>query len=79
MTVGRRESQITLRAQPESTEDSALTDIGDGRSNSDFDAGVAFLGQFSLEELVQLSVEHTVSNKLAALRDSALRCSHGPC
>ena len=35
-------------------------DIGDGGSNTDFDAGVALLGKFSLEELVQLSVEDAV-------------------
>ena len=29
-----------------------LTDIGDGGSHSDFDTGVAFLGELALEEFV---------------------------
>ena len=39
---------------------SADDDIGDGWSNADFDAGVALLGEFSLEEFVQLGVENTI-------------------
>lgn len=42
-------------------------DIGDGRSNTDFDTRVSLLGQFTLEELVQLSVEHTISDELSPL------------
>jgi hypothetical protein len=37
-----------------------LTDIGDSRRDSDFNAGVALLSQFALEELVQFSIEDTV-------------------
>jgi hypothetical protein len=43
-------------------------DVGDGGSNSDFDARVSFLGQFTLEKLVQLGVEDTICDKLSPLR-----------
>lgn len=42
-------------------------DIGDGGGNADFDAGVALLGKLTLEELVQLGVEDTVSDELSPL------------
>lgn len=42
-------------------------DIGDGRGDADLDAGVALLGQLTLEELVQLGIENTVSDELSAL------------
>lgn len=35
-------------------------DVGDGGSDADFDARVALLSEFALEELVQLGVENTV-------------------
>ena len=56
----------------------ARTDICDGRSDSDFDSRVAFLSEFSLEELVQLCVEDTIGNELPALGDSTL-LSAGHC
>lgn len=43
-------------------------DIGDGRCNSDFDAGVSFLRKFALEELVQFGVEDTICDELSPLR-----------
>ena len=52
------------------------TDICDCGSYSDFDTRVTFLRQFSLEELVQFCVEHTVGDELSALRDSTLLGSH---
>lgn len=42
-------------------------DVGDGGGDADFDAGVSLLGQLALEELVQLGVEHTVSDELSPL------------
>lgn len=42
-------------------------DVGDGGGNADFDAGVTLLGQLTLEELVQLGVEHTVGDELSPL------------
>lgn len=42
-------------------------DVGDGRGNADFDPGVTLLGQLTLEELVQLGVEHTVGDELSPL------------
>jgi hypothetical protein len=53
------------------------TDISNRRGYSDFDAGVAFLCQLTLEEFVQFSVEDTVSDELAALGDGTLCSSHG--
>ena len=35
-------------------------DVGDGWGDADLDAGVALLGELTLEELVQLGVEDTV-------------------
>ncbi len=43
-------------------------DVGDGGSNSDFDTRVSLLRKFTLEELVQLSVENTICDKLSPLR-----------
>jgi hypothetical protein len=43
-------------------------DVGDGGSDADFDSRVSLLGQFTLEELVQLSVEDTIGNELSPLR-----------
>lgn len=40
----------------------ANDDVGDGGCDADFDAGVSLLGQFTLEELVQLGEEDTVLN-----------------
>jgi hypothetical protein len=48
------------------------TDVGDGGSDADLDAGVALLGQLTLEELVQLGIEDTVGDELSALGDSTL-------
>jgi hypothetical protein len=48
--------------------------VGDGGSNSDFYARVSFLGQFTLEELVQLGVEDTICDKLSPLRAVELKC-----
>ncbi|KAB8343274.1 hypothetical protein FH972_022862 [Carpinus fangiana] len=42
-------------------------DVGDGRGHAHFDAGVAFLSELALEELVQLGVEDTIGDKLSAL------------
>lgn len=42
-------------------------DVGDGRGDADFDAGVTLLGQLALEELVELGVEDTVSDELSPL------------
>lgn len=46
---------------------SANDDIGDGGGNTHFHAGVTFLSQLALEELVELGVEDTVGDELAAL------------
>ena len=62
--------------RPISKRKNSRTDIGDGGSNSDFDTRVTLLGQLTLEELVQLSVEDTVRNELAALGDRTLWNSH---
>jgi hypothetical protein len=35
-------------------------DIGDGGGDADFDARVAFLGEFALEEFIEFGVENTV-------------------
>jgi hypothetical protein len=35
-------------------------DVGNGGSDADFDARVAFFGQFTLEEFVQFGVEDSV-------------------
>ena len=42
-------------------------DVGDGRSDTDFDTRVALLGQLTLEELVEFGVEDTVSYELPTL------------
>lgn len=42
-------------------------DVRDGGRDADFDAGVTLLGEFALEELVQLGVENTVSDELSPL------------
>lgn len=42
-------------------------DVGDGGSDADLDAGVALLGELTLEELVELGVEDTVSDELSPL------------
>jgi hypothetical protein len=42
-------------------------DVGDGRSDTDFDAGVTLLSEFALEEFVELGVEDTVGDELSAL------------
>jgi hypothetical protein len=52
------------------------TDICDCGSNSDFNAGVALLGQLTLEELVEFGVENTVGDELASLGDGALSGGH---
>jgi len=41
--------------------------VGDGWRDANLNAGVALLSEFALEELVQLGVEDTVGNELAAL------------
>ncbi len=52
------------------------TDIGNGRSDADFDARVSLFGQLALEEFVQLSVEDTVCDELSPLRyGGSLGCS----
>ena len=48
------------------------TDIGDCGSDSDFNTGVTFLGQLTLEELVQFGIENTVGDELATLGDRSL-------
>lgn len=45
----------------------ADNDVGNGGGNADFDTGVTLLGQLTLEELVQLGVEHTVGDELSPL------------
>ena len=52
------------------------TDISDGWSHSNFDAGVAFLRQLALEEFIQFGVEDTIGHEFAALGDGTLRSSH---
>lgn len=42
-------------------------DVGDCGCDADFDARVALLSELTLEELVQLGVEDTVSDELSAL------------
>ena len=42
-------------------------DVGNGRGDADLDAGVALLGQLTLDELVQLGIEDTVGDELSAL------------
>ena len=44
-------------------------DVGHCWCDTDFDARVALFSQLALEELIELSVEDTVSNELASLRD----------
>merc|ERR1712230_17785 len=51
-------------------------DVGDCRRDSNFNAGVALLGQLALEELVQLGIENTVGNELASLGDRSLLSRH---
>jgi len=54
-------------------------DIGDGGSNTDFDAGVAFFGEFTLEEFVQFGEEDTIYENDPSVilfgKDSLIRCS----
>ena len=45
------------------------TDIGDGRGDADFNAGITLFSQFASEELVQLCIENTIGDELAALGD----------
>lgn len=68
--------EISLAGPHKKGRKNSRTDIGDGGSNSDFDARVALLSQFTLEELVQLSVKDTVRNELAALGHRSLCSSH---
>ena len=42
--------------------------VGHGGGNAHFDARVALLGEFALEELVQFSVEDSIGDKLSPLR-----------
>lgn len=42
-------------------------DVGDGGGDADFDARVALLCEFTLEELVQLGVKDTIGDELSAL------------
>jgi hypothetical protein len=53
-----------------------LTDVGDGGRDADLDAGVALLGQLTLEQLVQFGVENTIGNELSALGDCTLCSGH---
>jgi hypothetical protein len=53
----------------------ANDDIGDGGGNADFNTRVSLLGQLTLEELVQFSVEDTISNKLSPLRAVKMKVS----
>lgn len=46
---------------------SADDDVGNGGGDTNFDARVTLLGEFTLEELVELSVEDTIGNELSAL------------
>jgi hypothetical protein len=52
------------------------TDVGDGGSDTDFNAGVALLSELALEELVELGVENTVGDELATLGNSSLDSGH---
>ena len=45
----------------------ANDDIGNGGSDADFDARVALLGEFTLEEFIELGVEDTIGDELSAL------------
>lgn len=42
-------------------------DVGNSGSDPDFDAGIAFLSELSLKELVKLGVEDTVGDEFATL------------
>lgn len=53
-----------------------LTDVCDGGGNSDFNSGVTLLGEFSLEEFIQLSVEDSIGYELASLGNGTLLSSH---
>ena len=44
-------------------------DLGPGRGDPDFDAGVTILGQLTSQELVQLGFENAVRDKLSLFRD----------
>jgi hypothetical protein len=57
----------TLLAEDLLSVGGADDDIGDGGGDADLDAGVALLSELTLEELVELSVEDTVSDELLAL------------
>ena len=37
-------------------------DVGDGRSDADFDTRVSLFGQFSLKELIQFGKKHSISD-----------------
>jgi len=52
-------------------------DVGDGRGHTDLNTGVSLLSKLALEELVQLGVEDTVSNELAALGEVGAGVGHG--
>lgn len=45
----------------------ANDDIGDGGSNANLDARVSLLSEFTLEELVQLSIENTIGYEFTSL------------
>lgn len=42
-------------------------DVGDGGSDADFDAGIAFFGELALEKFIEFGVEDTVGDELALL------------
>lgn len=50
------------------------TDIGDSRGDADLYTRVTLLGQLAGEELVQLGIENTVGDELAALGDGLGLC-----
>lgn len=57
-----------------------LTDISDCRGDSDFNARVALFCQLTLEEFVQLGVEHSVRYEFPPLGDGpSLCCSSHIC
>ncbi len=56
------------------------TDIGNGRRNANFDAGVTLLGQLALEEFVQFGVEDSIGDELPSLGDRrSLGCGCHDC
>ena len=54
-------------------------DVGDSWCDSYFDTRVAFLSKLALEKLIELCVEDTVGNELAALADVHSRHRLGGC